>query len=196
MAYVTLAEYKAYMGAMTRGQPTAYLDSDDTFITGCLTAAQQYIEEQTGRKFEATTATRYYDERAVDYLTPARLLLDDDLLSVTTLTNGNAAAILAADYYLEPYNTTPKFAVTLKSGAWSFSTSTGWRIAIAGSWGYSATANQKVKDMTMRLAYLEMQRRTATGEVTVMGDGVFSFQASIPKDIAEWLTFWHRMRAY
>jgi hypothetical protein len=186
MAYVTLAEYRAYMKALTEGIEAAPLAADDTFVTGLLSSAQQFIEDWTNRRFEAATATRYFDSRSVAYSDPQKLFMDDDLLTVTTLTNGDGTVLDSSAYYLETYNLTPKHAIRLKTNySWTFDTD--GRVSVAGTWGYSATANRDVKRITCKLAWLEQQRRFSTGEVTVIDGGSFTYEAAVPKDIAQWL---------
>jgi hypothetical protein len=181
------------MRALTAGQPVVYTDAELLVVQGLLESAQTFIEEETGRRFEAATQTRYYKGDAVPFHDPTLLLVDDDLLTVTSLTNGDGTVIASSLYWLEPRNKSPKFGIRLKSGAaWSFGTD--GEVAVAGTWGYTAAASADVKRVTCRLAYLEQQRRTATGEVRVLGEGGFSFQASMPKDLAEWLTRRSRRR--
>lgn len=62
----------------------------------------------------------------------------DDLLAVTTLTNGDGSVLGASTYSLRPYNVYPKATIALEqsSGAfWSFPY-TDSRITLAGTWGY------------------------------------------------------------
>lgn len=186
MAYVTLAEYKAYIIALTQGVPAPETTAEDTFLSNLITSAQLFIEDYTHRRFEAVTATRYFDNRAISYSDPQKLFVDDDLLTVTTLTNGDGTTLGGSTYYLEPYNSTPYHAIRLKTNyTWSFETD--GRVSVAGTWGYTATASRDVKRVTCRLAWLEQQRRFATGEVTVLDGGSFSYQADVPKDLAQWL---------
>lgn len=186
MAYVTLTEYKAYMESSTQGFTAPQTAAEETFVTNLLTSAQQFVEDWTGRRFEAATATRYFDARSIAYTDPQRLFMDDDLLTVTTLTNGDGVVLSGSSYYLEPYNLTPKHAIRLKTDySWSFSTD--GRVSVAGTWGYTASASRDVKRITCKLAWLEQQRRFATGEVTVIDGGTFTYEAAVPKDVAQWL---------
>jgi hypothetical protein len=186
MAYATLAEYESYQAQLTGGIAAANTSAETAFKAQCLTSAQQFIESWTGRRFEAVTATRYYDARAISYSDPQKLFLDDDLLTVTTLTNGDGVALSGSDYFLEPYNAAPYHAIRAKLGkSWAFVTD--GRISVAGTWGYMTTANYDVKRVTMRLAWLEQQRRFATGEVTVIDGGAFTYQANVPQDLSQWL---------
>jgi len=188
MAYATLADYRAYLASLTSGSgPSSYSAADDTFQTGCLAAAQQFIEDETFRHFEAVTETRYYRVNAVSYQDPQVLILDDDLLTITTLTNANGDVVNSSQYWLLPDNWFPKYAIQLKfSSVWQFPID--GRVSVAGTWGYMASANADVKRITYRLAYLEQQRRSATGAVAVLGQtGIVQYEAEVPKDIAYWL---------
>lgn len=194
MAYVTLAEYRLYMESLAgiaTDQPVHYTPSDDTLQTQLLASAQALIERETHRRFEAVTATRTYGPGAVYYSDPRLLMLDEDLLSVTTLTNGDGAVIAASEYRLFPYNTSPKFGIQLKStSSWAFGDD--GVVSVAGSWGYTAVADSDVKRVTCRLAYLEQQRRTATGQVAVLGDGTKTYESAVPADLAKWLASMRR----
>ena len=65
-------------------------DADTALLTDAISAAQTYIESQTNRVFEATVATRYYERSALDDDDSTLLdVFDGDLLTVTTLANGD-----------------------------------------------------------------------------------------------------------
>jgi len=130
-AYATLAEFRDY--AIANGAPNA---ADDVVIEKVLNAASRYIEGKTARQFYPRVDTRYYSVISDD-----KLWLDDDLLEVITLLNGEGTAILAASYNLLPRNAYPKYAVQLKS-----TSSVYWQtdddaegeyvIPLLGYWGY------------------------------------------------------------
>ena len=85
-----------------RGYSDIDATSDDPLLQEAIEAAQRYIENKTHRIYEATTAARYYGPEARDPWDAYRLLLDDDLLTVTTLANGDGrrdtyTATFAAD---------------------------------------------------------------------------------------------------
>ncbi len=65
--------------------------NNTTLLTESIEDAQSYIESQTNRVFEATTATRHYLTDARDRWDSTVLNLDYDLLTVTTLANGDGA---------------------------------------------------------------------------------------------------------
>jgi hypothetical protein len=62
---------------------------DDGYIERLITRAGAFIDDQTGRQFVAATETRYYDPTDEEVVDGRFLYLDKDLVSVTTLTNGD-----------------------------------------------------------------------------------------------------------
>jgi hypothetical protein len=119
-------------------------DEDDALILQFIEGASAGIGRATGRVFVPYMATYLYDALGAHlggfagY--PDTLYLDDDdLLTVTTLTNGDATAITGSQYVLRPANEYPKHEIVLKSSAGvSFTYSTDWEqaISIAGWWGH------------------------------------------------------------
>ena len=193
MSYVTLAEYKSYIRELTQGQPAGYTSAEDDAMRLFLDQAQRLIEGKTERVFSAKTETRYYLASAVPLAYPDTLLLDYDLLTVTSLVNGNGTTIPADGYWLHPFNESPKWAIVLKSGySWSFSTD--GRVAVTGAWGYMATPNDDVKRVTMQLAWWIQSKRLSLGDVTVLDRGAFTVDGAFPAHIAEWLAR-HRRKA-
>jgi hypothetical protein len=140
MSYAELADLTTYLKITT--------DSDDVILTDALDAATQAIDNYCGRRFVAVTATRYYT--AAD-LRHGVLWLDDDLLTVTTLLNGDASVLTSSYYWLDPRNSTPKHAIRLRSTAyWNFATD--GEIAVTGTWGYSATPDDLIRQACLWLA--------------------------------------------
>jgi len=129
--YATLAEFKHY--AIPAGAPD---QQDDAVIEAILDAASRYIDDKTGRRFYPRVETRYYS--VVD---SPQLWLDDDLLAVVTLTNGEGTAIASTEYNLLPRNEYPKYAVQLKSTSdvyWQADddSESEYVIPLVGIWGY------------------------------------------------------------
>ena len=65
--------------------------AEEDLLEDAIAAAEEYIDSQTNRHFEAVTNTRYYWRDALDRYNSTILHLDDDLLTVTTLANGDGA---------------------------------------------------------------------------------------------------------
>jgi hypothetical protein len=174
MAYITSAELKTYGGVSGSG--------DDTLLAALISAAQKAIDAHCHRSFEETSATRYY--ATTDRRRGQGLCLDADLLTVTTLTNGESSVIPSTGYWLEPRNEPPYQMIRLKSSyVWNFNTD--GEISVAGTWGWSATAPDDIKQATKRLAtYFYKQKDAQVFDVTAMPDaGVITVPQGIPKDV-------------
>jgi len=153
-------------------------------------AAQAYIENQTNRVFEAATATRYYDRSALDRWDSRLLnLYGDDLLTVTTLTNGDSSGttISSSNYWLVPRNEGPPYhGILLKtdvSDYWQWDTDC-W-VSVAGTWGYSATPPDDIRRATAILAaYFYRQKDAQMFETTaIVESGAIAIPQGIPATV-------------
>src|SRR3990167_5800151 len=81
----------------------------DLVVDRAIAASSRYIDRITGRRFVPITQTRSYNWPQRDSRRGYVLSLDEDLLSVSTLTRAGTdlTAIVAADYFLEPINRPP-----------------------------------------------------------------------------------------
>lgn len=192
--YATLADLREYLGL---GDPLENT-GDDALLTTLLAAAQAAIDVHCGRVFEAVTETRYFDQRARVYCDPRALDLDQELLSVTTLTNGDAAVISAADYRLEPWNETPKRLIRLLTATAGWTFPDDGRVTVAGSWGYSTVAPAPVAHATKRLAaYFYRQRDAQVFEVTAMPElGQMIIPQGMPADVRVLLKPYVRFKGF
>ena len=177
--YCTLANYKYYADISSTDA------NDDTIIEKIIEGVSRYIDRKTGRTFYARTETHYFDLPKTRVLT-----LDDDLLSVTTLTNGDENEISSDDYYLLDYNRTPYFAIGIHDYSttfWEASTTTGVNkcIQLAGSWGFSSSAPTDIEDITMEISksvYGRRKGKNMGGTATITGAGV----VITPSDISDY----------
>jgi len=179
MVYVTTTALKAYLGITTSG--------DDSLLSSLINAAQSVVEGPypgTDRTWEARTETRYYD-----YQSRTRLDLDDDLISVTTLTNGDGETLTEdTDFYLRPYGGPPYRWIEIKSdGGESFqwSGTPQKALSLLGSWGYTTTAPQRIVQATKRLAaYYYHQKDAGVYDVTATPElGIITVPQGIPEDV-------------
>jgi uncharacterized phiE125 gp8 family phage protein len=176
MAYITIAELKDYLGISTA--------TDDSILTSLIERAQGVIEAYTGRKFEASTATRYFTNQSIEgrWL----YLWGYDLLSITTLTNGDDTEIASANYRLEPRNDTPKWAIRLdEDTSWEMDDSDS-EVSIAGTWGFSTTPPYDIKHACTRLAAFLYRQKDTSADIDrpmITGDGVTIMPSSIPQDV-------------
>lgn len=102
--YATLTDYKSYH-TITSTDLT-----DDAVINQLLEGASRLLDSKTGRKFYPTIETLKYDLPK----TPI-LYVEDDLLELTTLTNGDNTTISSANYFLHSPNATPYWGVELNT---------------------------------------------------------------------------------
>ena len=176
--YATLAEFKANL----RIDSTDV--ADDSVIERIIEGASRVIDNETRRTFYARTATNKYDvpDSGILYIE------DDDLLTITTLTNGDAEVLTTTDYILLPNNSSPKYAVKLKDAStktWEGDSSgnTEQVITIAGTWGYSSTAPLDIKEFCMETALSYYRQRFGENmgtESFITASGVMVTAKDIP----------------
>ena len=187
MAYLSTADLKQYLSITGT--------ADDALLGSCITRAGSAINAYCRRRFEATAETRYYGQ-FYERVAGTLLFVDDDLLGVDTLVNGDGATIpsgTAAGYWLEPRNRAPHYAIRLKSSyTWSFNTDQ--EINVAGTWGYAATVPPDVQQAALRYsAYLYHLRSQQGYDVTVNADmGIVTVPEGMPKDVAVMLAPYRR----
>ena len=130
--YVTGADFLKW----TTPQDQTADTTDDAVISDILDAASRFVDSKTGRTFYPRIETRSFDIPG-----GRELLVDDDLLSVITLTNGDDTTIASTEYNLFPKNDSPHSGLKLKSTSseyWQLDTNGGdeWVIDIHGEWAY------------------------------------------------------------
>lgn len=172
--YTTLAAIQARLNPL--GISTNA--TDDTVIEDMVEAASRLIDSLTRRTFYARTETHYYNtpddpyELAID---------DDDLLTASTITNGDGDTISASEYKLYPLNTTPKYCIRLLPSAgvtWDTSSAGDAEaaITIAGTWGYSSTTPEDVRnaceEIVVRVYKARYGQAQAEGNVTLTASGI------------------------
>jgi hypothetical protein len=127
-------------------------DTDRKALLDAVHSASRWVEDRTGRKFYASTQTRYYQAEEGD------ILFVDDLLSVTNLytdCDGDGTyedTWTTSDYYLAPYSASvdgqPYTMIEIApQGDYYFPVGMRRGVKIEGSWGYSSTAPQIIKDV-------------------------------------------------
>ena len=188
--YCTLAEFTAYKGASSTDA------GDDGVIEDLIEGASRHIDRQTGRTFYARTETRTYDVPE-----GRELRLDDDLISVTTLTNGDGDEISADDYILLPANTDVKRKIRLKQGSaerWELDSDSNSEqvISVLGSWGRFAEAPDDIKLACLEIAREAYNRRTGKGTegvARVTAAGVVISPTDVPKSAMAIIKMYRRM---
>lgn len=111
--------------------------TEDALLERMIGGVSRAIDAWTNRHFYPRLETRLFD-------TPEggeTLFFDDDLLSLTTLTNGDLTVVTSADYILEDYGFQPYWGVKLRDISnvlwmWKADGSVDRAISVAGEWGY------------------------------------------------------------
>lgn len=138
-AYATLKEYKDYI--RSRNGSVADDITDDVTVEFLLRAASRLIDEQTGRRFSPFVETFYYDVPDSESIDPRLLRMDNDLLEIITLTNGNGTTIPSTEYNLVNKNRSPYYGIRLKDTStyyWACDSAGDSHsvISVEGIWGY------------------------------------------------------------
>jgi hypothetical protein len=143
-SYATLLELKNYLTPRGLSSSNITTDTnDDSIMSVMLEGISRWIDDQTHRTFYPRIETRLFD-----YPDDEILFLDDDLLSLTTLTNGDSTVITSVQYVLYPKNAYPKQWVKILP-----STSLTWQptddgdaesaISVLGWWGVHNNYTQR-----------------------------------------------------
>lgn len=140
---------------------------DDLIIEKIIESASRYIDREAQRVFYVTSETRKFDVPK-----GRRLMLDKDLLSLTSLTNGDGSTIPSTDYVFIPANDKPYYAIDLLG-----SSSVYWRvsaagnaqqaISLAGSWGESTDTPLDIKEACLMISKAAYNRRFGNNQTSI-----------------------------
>ena len=154
--------------------------SMDVQINAWITAAQNYVEIYTGRKFEATDEeTRYYDGAG------GRTFYLDDIVSITSVqtldldgSTVDQTLVEDTDYFAYPLNDTPKHILKLAPegsniGKWPKGKK---RIKVTGDFGYNSTVPEDIKLAVTQLvsAIVNVGRQGSEGGISSESLGDYS----------------------
>lgn len=132
--YATLTDFKNYR--TVRGITAVTDSTDDLTSSLIIEAVSRYIDQETRRHFFPSIATHLFDVPA-----NGELWLQDDLLAVLTLTNGDLTVITDTDYILKSVNSPPYWCIGLRDISdvtWEQDSdgSSQQVISLRGWWGY------------------------------------------------------------
>lgn len=144
--------------------------SEDTLLRSAVRQASGVIAAFTNRTFVPYMATLKYARR--HRLTPY-LMLTEDLLAVTTLTNGDGTVISSGDYALYPNDGfSVACGIEVINTTWSFSLMSS-RVQVAGVWGWH---NQYARAFAASGDTLSSSITSTATSITVSdADGVNSY---------------------
>lgn len=136
-------------------------DSDiEALIVACSRLIDRYFRLPQDAFAQSVSATRYFDTQFVKGKT---LIFDAPLISLTSVLNGDEAAIDAGDMRLAPRNETPHNAIRiLTDDGWI--TTDNAEIAVTGLWGYSTVVPEQIAEACAMLCswiYFEYNIRRA-----------------------------------
>lgn len=135
--YITPLEFLYYTSSTTPTTNTI----DDAVINQLIIGASRFIDNYVGRKFYPRVQTKKYDVPNTITRRPNRLELNDDLLELETLTNGDSTVVTSSDYILEDVNNPPYYNINLRDTSsidWEPNSdgSTQQVISVFGTWGF------------------------------------------------------------
>lgn len=139
----------------------------------------------------SATSTHYFGHEEVDGNV---LLLDEPLVSIGALVNGDGSTLDASAYRLYPRNTSPKWGVELLSGyAWQWSLN--GEIAVTGVWGAAATVPAPVAEACrMLVAWMFKRYQAGLQDVTASPEiGQVIYAESMPKQVKALLAPYKRV---
>lgn len=164
-------------------------DDDDFVINQFLDTAIQTIEDMTRRQFGVSAeSTRYYDPRIDTDGLYRTLYLDEDLASLTSITNGDGTSIATDQVLLLPLNDSPKQQIQIKESStarWTWSTDPENSVAITGVWGYSTDVPWGVYQAVIRLAsffYYQKDTSLDVDRPILTANGLY-LPSRIPSDV-------------
>lgn len=176
---------------------------DDALLTDYVYEASAAVEAHCGRRFSDVTNGLGTLTKKYDYASPPlfdrTLFVDDDLLSVTALTNGDGTVIASTEYRLLPTNNSPKYAIEIYDDstiAWEYLTRRAEAIQVQGSWGFATstlTMPQDVRLATAKLTAWLYQTRDNTGERVAFADGSVSIPPDAPPMVFKLLSRYVRL---
>lgn len=165
--YTTLANIRALRAL----EPTD--TASDAIIERAVEQASRVIDNVTQKTFYARTETHYYEPESIDGRTLT--ILDDYLLTITTLTDGAGNVIPSTEYRLYPLNKSPKWQIVLNADStYNWNCADGDVVTVAGTWAFVATAPMDIQGVCEDLVLRALNARYGMpqGDVTVTGAGV------------------------
>jgi len=182
MAMPTLANLKSYMGVAG--------SSDDTMLTFAINAGNQWFLSHTGRVFVDPGADADVEFPVVyPFVRGRKLWLDDqDLYSLTSITNGDGAAIPASAVQKYPINAPYDVLELLPSVGYSWGDGgNGTPITVTGRWCYSTDIPADANTAILMLAqYLYLVSLTGPASISASRAGDFQIDTNkIPTYVLE-----------
>jgi len=152
--------------------------SFDSQITSWIASVKAWIDRYTGKTFEASSQTRYYDTDGCDELfidsfvgTPTVEILNADGSNFDTLTEG-----AGNDFVAYPLNTTEKNRIVLTSSKFPRGKR---RLKVTATFGFATTVPDDIKLVATKLMGFILAKGIDGGKLssTQLGDANVSFES-------------------
>lgn len=144
---------------------------------------------------QTATATRYYEEDAVDWRT---LVLDMPIITVSSIVNGDGVTVPSDDYRLWPRNGRWYNEIRLRENAtaisaWGFITD--GEIAVTGKWGFTLAVPDEIREATIYwAAWLLKRYHAALQDASANFDlGQVVYSEGMPKTVVNMLPGYRMM---
>jgi hypothetical protein len=193
VSYITRDELKQHLGI------DASEVSDDALLDVLITRTQAVVDEFCHRTFEASAdTTRTFDAEADVSDDGYTLLIDRDLASITSVTNGDSTTVTSSEYVTEPRNDAPYYALTIRSDAsvvWTYTDYPENAISIVGRWAYSTTAPNNIKQAMLLLCAWFYRQKDTTADIDrplLAGDGTVILPQTLPASVMSLLKPYRR----
>lgn len=190
--YATLEDLRDYLGfSGTLGQ------AQDGLLQDCINRAESAIDNYTRRDFAGTAGTYYANRFAQDKVVGQALYLTRDIHTLVALQNGDETTIPVGSVWLEPQNQGPPYRILRLKSSYAWVWNTDSNVVISGTFGYSATPPEDIKQAAVRYAAHIFRQKDASGPDNTAGfpeAGQVQYPQGMPSDV-RWLLEPYRSRS-
>jgi hypothetical protein len=196
MAYITTAQLKAALDITG--------SSEDSVLSEYPARAKHFVDTYCHRTFEASSdATRRYtplreDDGGQIMNDGITLMLDDDLFSLTSITNGDGTAIPTNAVILLPNNILPASFIRIKQTlgyVWTYTGAPEQSVVVTGRWAYSLNPHPDIVEAALTVAmtmYRALSGAPAIDYVTASAEGFEITPNKIPSKVYQILNAYRR----
>lgn len=201
--YITTAALKSYLRISSA--------TDDSLLADAISGACGTIDAITHRIFSPERihipnddgssdpfATRHYtplsDRIGGDLVDNYTLRLNYDMVTLTSITNGDGSNVPLNAVVTIPADTRPFGFIQIKTASgyfWTYSGSPEQSISVYGKWGYSLSAPAAIKRAATRLAALLYRQRDGspnTDDAIATAEGVYLASGKIPDSVMKMIS--------
>lgn len=178
--YASLDDLREYMSS------TGDLGTfQDGLLQSCLDWAEGHINAYTRRNFVGTAGTVYYNRYSQHLIRSQALYLNEDIVSLIAVQNGDGQAIPLGSTWLEPRNSGPPYRIVRLRSAYVYTWNTDSDIVLSGTFGFSTIPPDAIKAATLEYAAFLMRSKDI-GPLDVAGSpemGEVKFPKGMPEGV-------------